>query len=109
MRSNHCIETNGSPSDAILDFVVAKWVGGFLEKALFSLIEIRTLGAATESNNLPSGNAKCRFFASIIVLYDGSSLKADEKSHISEEVHDVNSEVKNLSELLVDFIRTLGC
>jgi len=91
VRSDHCIGTNGSPSDAILDFVVAKWVGGFLEKAPFSLIEICTLGAATESNNLRSGNAKCCFFANMIVIYDGSSLKAEEKSHISEEVHDVIS------------------
>lgn len=42
------------PSDVILHFVLDKWVGDFLEKAPFSLVEIRSLGGV--ANNLPTGN-----------------------------------------------------
>lgn len=54
VRIDHCIGTHGMPSDVILHFVLDKWVGDFLEKAPFSLVEIRSLGGV--ANNLPTGN-----------------------------------------------------
>lgn len=107
VRMDHCIGTTGTPSEEVLNFVLNKWLGDFLEKAQFSLVEIRSLGgAATEGNALPTGNAKCDFFADMIVSYDASALSSEEKSSILGEVHDIIAEAKNQSELMVDFSGT---
>lgn len=107
VRLDHCIGTTEAPSADVLDFVIEKWVGEFLTMAPLSLVEIRTLGGAgIESNNLPSGNAKCLFFADMIVSYDGSTVKPEDKSSISKEVHDVISEAKKIPGLQTDFSGT---
>mmetsp|Transcript_24474 Transcript_24474/g.52739 ORF Transcript_24474/g.52739 Transcript_24474/m.52739 type:complete len:489 (+) Transcript_24474:191-1657(+) len=107
VRMDHCIGTHGTPSDQVVEFLLDKWVGDFLEKAPFSLVEIRSLGgAASERNNLPTGNAKCSFFADMIVSYDASILNTEDKSSLLEEVHGIISEAKNQSGLLVDFSGT---
>ena len=105
VRYDHCIGTSQPPSQEIINFILDKWIGDFLSKAPSSLVEIRTLGKAAVSH-LPSGNAKCHFFADMIVCYDGSSLNADEKSSISTEVRDIMTEAKKLNELMVDFSGT---
>jgi len=107
VRLDHCIGTNRAPSAEVLDFVIEKWVGEFLAMAPLSLVEIRTLGGdGIESNNLPSGNTKCLFFADMIVSYDGSVVKPEDKSIISKEVHDIISEAKKIPSLNVDFSGT---
>ena len=107
VRLDHCIGTTSSPNAEVLDFVIEKWVGEFLSKAPLSLVEIRTLGGASiESNNLPSGNTKCLFFADMIVSYDGSTVKPEDKLSISKEVRDIISEAKKIPYLNVDFSGT---
>ena len=107
VRLDHCIGTSESPSAEVLDFVIEKWVGEFLTLAPLSLVEIRTLGGdGIESDNLPSGNTKCLFFADMIVSYDGSTVESEDKSSISKEVHDIISEAKKIPSLNVDFSGT---
>uniref|UniRef100_A0A7S4MTA8 FAD-binding PCMH-type domain-containing protein n=1 Tax=Odontella aurita TaxID=265563 RepID=A0A7S4MTA8_9STRA len=107
VRADHCIGTRTLPSDEVLDFVVDTWVGDYLEKALLSLVEIRSLGgAAMEGMKLPSGNANAIFFADTIVCYDGSSVSPQDKSSIMQEVHQVIVDARNQSELMVDFSGT---
>jgi len=107
VRLDHCIGTSESPRVEVLDFVIEKWVGEFLTMAPLSLVEIRTLGGdGIKSNNLPSGNAKCLFFADMIVSYDGCSVKREDKLSISKEVHDIISEAKKIPSLNVDFSGT---
>lgn len=107
VRLDHCIGTVELPSAEVLDFVIEKWVGEFLSNAPLSLVEIRTLGGAgNESNNLISGNAKCLFFADMIVSYDGSGVEPEDKLSISNEVHDIISEAKKIPDLQTDFSGT---
>ena len=107
VRLDHCIGTSELPSAEVLDFVIEKWVGEFLTKAPLSLVEIRTLGGAgIQSNNLPSGNAKCLFFADMIVSYDGSGVKPEDKLSLSKEVQDIISEAKKIPDLQTDFSGT---
>ena len=63
VRMDHCIGTQGVPSDEVDSFLLDRWIGDFLSKAALSLVEIRSLGgAAMDGNDLSSGNAKCTFF-----------------------------------------------
>ena len=107
VRNDHCIGTSGKPSEEVLNFVLDKWIGEFLTKAALSLVEIRTLGgAAAVGNAIPSGNAKCLFFADMIVSYDGSAITSDFKASISSEVQDILLEAKKMKDLMVDFSGT---
>uniref|UniRef100_A0A6U7SWV0 FAD-binding PCMH-type domain-containing protein n=1 Tax=Eutreptiella gymnastica TaxID=73025 RepID=A0A6U7SWV0_9EUGL len=107
VRVDHCIGTSSLPSEEVLDFVVDKWVGDLVEKAPLSLVEIRSLGgAAIEGRKLPSGNVNAIFFADMIVSYDGSSVSSLDKSSIKNEVHQIITDAKKQSELMVDFSGT---
>ena len=97
------------PARKSLIFLLDRWIGDYLEKAPQSLVEIRTLGGAmTEGSTVPSGNATCRFFADMIVCYDGSAVDAEEKSGIKSEVHDIINAGKKIEGMLVDFSGTHG-
>jgi FAD binding domain len=107
VRVDHCVGTSSLPSDDVLDFLVEKWVGDYLEKANLSLVEIRSLGAvAMEGRKLPSGNVNALLFADMIVCYDGSSVSAQDKSSIMQEVHQIVVDAKKQGELMVDFSGT---
>ncbi|KAL3793191.1 hypothetical protein ACHAW5_009493 [Stephanodiscus triporus] len=109
VRMDHCIGTEGIPGDEVLDFLLNRWLGSSRGTA------IRTLGgAASEGSNgdrpLPTGNAKCSFFADMILMYDASSVEAGDKSRILAEVHGVIADAKEMRHrcpgLMVDFSGT---
>ncbi|KAL3785294.1 hypothetical protein ACHAW5_008326 [Stephanodiscus triporus] len=115
VRMDHSIGTEGIPGDEVLDFLLDRWLGSFLEKAPLTIVEIRTLGgAASEGANgdppLPTGNVKCSFFADMIVSYDSSTVAAGDKSSILAEVHGVIADAKEMRGrgLMVDFSGTHG-
>jgi FAD/FMN-containing dehydrogenase len=113
VRMDHCMGTEDIPSDEVLDFLLDTWFGGFLEKALLTIIEIRTLGGAAASSNvpvlLPTTNVKCTFFADMIVSYDASTVTTEEQASILADVHDVIAEAKKRSDIImVDFSGTHG-
>ena len=114
VRMDHCIGTEHIPSDETLDFLLDKWFGSFLEKAPLTIIEIRTLGGAASSNKqgnhclLPTANAKCTFFADMIVSYDASTVTMEDKASIVADVRDIIAEAKNRCDIMVDFSGTHG-
>ena len=93
----------------MLDFLLNRWLGSSQGTA------IRTLGgAASEGANgdrsIPTGNAKCSFFADMILMYNASSVAAGDKSRILAEVHGVIADAKEMRHrcpgLMVDFSGT---
>lgn len=114
VRMDHCLGTEHIPSDETLDFLLDKWFGSFLEKAPLTIIEIRTLGGAASSNGqgnnclLPTANAKCTFFADMIVSYDASTVTTEDKASILADVHDIIAEAKKRCDIMVDFSGTHG-
>ena len=119
IRMDHCMGTritSARPDDAVLDFVVDDWIGRMpFELASQSIVEIRSLGgeAASQGNAdlVPAGNAKCEFFADMIVAYDGKDKSSDERRQIQSKVDAIIGDAKKLggddsSAVYVDFSAT---
>jgi hypothetical protein len=113
LRMDHCIGSEHIPSDEMLEFLLDRWLGNFLQKAPLSIIEIRTLGGeaskgANDKHHLPTGNVKCSFHADMIVAYDASTVAPEDKSGILAEVHDIIADAKKMRSggLMVDFSGT---
>ena len=110
VRMDHCIGTEQIPSDEVLEFLLDRFFGSFLEKAPHTIIEIRTLGGAAmgganRDRPLPTGNAKCCFFVDMIVSYDAATTAAEDKSSILAEVHGIIADAMKMRGrgLMVDF------
>jgi hypothetical protein len=117
IRMDHCVGTQHIPSDEMLEFLLDRWFGNFLEKAPLTIIEIRTLGGeafgandvgANDTFHLPTANVKCSFFADMIVAYDASSVTSEDKSSILAEVHGIIVDAKKMRSdgVMVDFSGT---
>ena len=121
-RMDHCMGTRIStsaqrrPDDAVLDFIVDNWIGRMpFEQASQSIVEIRSLGGeATSHSNaglVPAGNAKCEFFADMIVAYDGKDKSGEKRRQIQSKVDAIVGDAKKLggddsSAVYVDFSAT---
>lgn len=119
IRMDHCMGTRITsarrPDNAVLDFVVDDWIGRMpFELASQSIVEIRSLGgeAASQGNAdlVPAGNAKCEFFADMIVAYDGKDKSSDERRQIQSKVDAIIGDAKKLggddAAVYVDFSAT---
>lgn len=113
VRMDHCIGTEQIPSDEVIEFLLDRFFGSFLEKAPLTIIEIRTLGGAAMGGAngdrlLPTGNAKCCFFADMIVSYDAATTTVEDKSSILAEVHGIIADAMKMRGrgLMVDFSGT---
>ena len=110
VRMDHCIGTEQIPSDEVLAFLLDRFFGSFIEKAPLTIIEIRTLGGANGDRLLPTGNAKCCFFADMIVSYDAATTTVEDKSSILAEVHGIIADAMKMRGcgLMVNFSGTHG-
>ena len=104
----HCMGTEGPPTDAILRFVCDTVVAGApLDEAPFSIVEIRTLGgAAMAKRPLPSGNCHHRFFVDLITMYDAKDKTPAERREIAEMTRSVIEKARGVEGLAVDFSGT---
>ena len=104
----HCMGTEGPPTDAILRFVCETVVAEApLDEATFSLVEIRTLGgAAMAKKPLPSGNCRHRFFVDLITMYDAKDKTPAERREIADITRSVIEKARGVEGLAVDFSGT---
>jgi FAD/FMN-containing dehydrogenase len=104
----HCMGTEGPPTDAILRFVCDTVVAGApLDEATFSIVEIRTLGgAAMAKRPLPSGNCHHRFFVDLITMYDAKDKTPAERREIADMTRSVIEKARGVEGLAVDFSGT---
>ena len=104
----HCMGTEGAPTDTILDFVCDTVVAGApLDEATFSIVEIRTLGgAAMAKKPLPSGNCRHRFFVDLITMYDAKEKTPAERQEIADITRSVIEKARGVEGLAVDFSGT---
>ena len=104
----HCMGTEGAPTDAILGFLCDTVVAGApLDEATFSILEIRTLGgAAMAKNPLPTGNCRHRFFVDLITMYDAKDKSPAERGEIAEMTRTVIEKARGVEGLMVDFSGT---
>jgi len=104
----HCIGTSGPPTDAILDFVCDTVIAEVpLDEAPFSIVEIRTLGAAVFSKReIASGNCHHQFFLDFVTLYDAKAKTVDERHQIADLTQRVLEKARLVDGLSVDFSGT---
>ena len=104
----HCMGTEGPPTDAILDFLCDTVVARApLDEATFSIVEIRTLGgAAMAKRPLPSGNCRHRFFVDLITMYDAKEKTPAERREIADMTRSVIEKARGVEGLAVDFSGT---
>lgn len=104
----HCMGTNGPPTDAVLDFICDTVVGEApLDQAQFSIVEIRTLGGAVLSQGeIPSGNCHHQFFLDLITLYDANTKSVEERQEIATLTQRVMDQAQHVQGLSVDFSGT---
>ena len=104
----HCMGTEGAPTDAILGFLCDTVVAGApLDEATFSIVEIRTLGGAVMAKKpLPSGNCRHRFFVDLITLYDAKEKTVTERREIAAITRSVIEKARGVEGLAVDFSGT---
>jgi FAD/FMN-containing dehydrogenase len=104
----HCMGTEGAPTDTILDFLCDTVVAGApLDEATFSIVEIRTLGgAAMAKRPLPSGNCRHRFFVDLITMYDAKEKTPAERREIADMTRSVIEKARGVEGLAVDFSGT---
>lgn len=104
----HCIGTSGPPTDAILDFICDTVIAEVpLDEAPFSIVEIRTLGAAVFSKReIASGNCHHPFFLDFVTLYDARVKTVDERQQIAELTQRVLEKARLVEGLSVDFSGT---
>jgi len=105
---NHCVGTQGIPSDEVLDFVSETMVGEApFDEAPLSILEIRTLGGAAQKGpRVPSGNCEHAFFADFITLYDAAPKSAEERKAIVDATNGVMNNARKVEGLNVDFSGT---
>jgi FAD/FMN-containing dehydrogenase len=104
----HCMGTNGPPTDAVLDFICDTVVAEApLDQAQFSIVEIRTLGGAVLSQSeLPTGNCHHQFFVDLITLYDAKAKTVAERQEIATLTQRVMEKARHVDGLSVDFSGT---
>jgi len=104
----HCMGTNGPPTDAVLDFICNTVVAEApLDEAQFSIVEIRTLGGAVLSQReIPSGNCHHQFFLDLITLYDAKTKTVEERQEIANLTQRVMDKAQHVQGLSVDFSGT---
>ena len=104
----HCMGTEGPPTDTILDFLCDTVVAEApLDEAPFSIVEIRTLGgAAMAKRPLPSGNCHHRFFVDLITMYDAKDKTPAERREIADMTRSVIEKARAVEGLAVDFSGT---
>lgn len=104
----HCMGTEGPPTDAILRFVCDTVVADApLDEATFSIVEIRTLGgAAMAKKPLPSGNCRHRFFVDLITMYDAKEKTPAQRQEIADMTRSVIEKARGVEGLAVDFSGT---
>jgi len=100
----HCMGTEAAPADRIIDFVCDTVVGHApLDEAEYSIVEIRTLGAAAfAGRKIPSGNCHHRFFVDLIVLYDAGKKTPAERQDIADLTRRVVEQARAVEGLAVD-------
>lgn len=106
--SYHCVGTTGIPEAKVLDFVADVVVGEApLNEAGMSIVEIRTLGGATQKGRrLPSGNCHHAFFVDLVTLYDAGSKSPAERQEIVDLTNRVVDKSRAMPGLSVDFSGT---
>lgn len=104
----HCMGTEGVPSDAVLDAVCDTVIAQApLDEAPLSIVEIRTLGGAAVSKQpLPSGNCRHLFFVDLITLYDAQEKSLAERQGITDATRTVIEKARGVEGLAVDFSGT---
>jgi len=104
----HCMGTEGAPTDAILDFVCDTVIAEApLDEATFSIVEIRTLGGAVMAKRpIPSGNCRHRFFVDLITMYDAKEKTPAERREIADITRSVIEKARGVEGLAVDFSGT---
>ncbi len=104
----HSVGTVGVPSDEILDFVSDTIVAEFpLDKAVFSIIEIRTLGGAIfAGSKIPTGNLHHLFFVDFITLYDAKNKTVAQRQAIADSTMQVLEKSAAVEGLAIDFSGT---
>jgi FAD/FMN-containing dehydrogenase len=104
----HCMGTVEPPDDAILDFICDTVITEApLDKAPFSIVEIRTLGGAVMAMPpLPTGNCHHRFFVDPITLYDAQGESVEERATIADLTSRVVVKAEGVRGLTVDFSGT---
>lgn len=104
----HCMGTGEAPADRILDFVCDTVIARApLDEAEYSIVEIRTLGAAAFSGRrIPSGNCHHGFFVDLITLYDAGKKTVAERQAIADLTRRVVDGARAVDGLAVDFSGT---
>jgi FAD/FMN-containing dehydrogenase len=104
----HCLGSEGAPTDAILDWVCDTVVAEApLDEAPLSIVEIRTLGAAVMAMKpIPSGNCRHRFFLDLITHYDAKEKTVAERREIAAMTRSVIEKARGVEGLAVDFSGT---
>lgn len=78
-----------------------------LDDAPLSIVEIRTLGGATQTGpQIPSGNCHHTFFVDFITLYDAASKSALQRKAIVDQTNTIVNKAQTIQNLDVDFSGT---
>jgi len=104
----HCVGTEGSPDDEVIDFVCDTVVGEApLDEAELSIVEIRSLGgAAIKGPPIPSGNCRHAFFVDLVTLYDAKGKSRAERQTIVDRTNQIVDRARTVTGLGVDFSGT---